>query len=101
MQDRKIAIEALFAGILDGGFMCTKKPSASPCGLTDETHASRMEAKQEVGRSGCWQLARKVDAGHEMRRHGDLLVICMVSVRYACRHIDSSLAREFAHKGEI
>src|SRR5215468_1388661 len=94
MQDRKVAIQALFACILDGGFARTKKASASPGGLTDDPHTPRIEAKQEVGRSGCWQRARKVEAGNEMRRHSDLLVICMLEIRYACRHIDSSLASE-------
>src|SRR5215470_19998403 len=78
VQDHKVAIDALFACILDGRFACTKKPGASPGGLTDNPHAPRIEAEQEVRRSGCWQLARKVAAGHEMRRHGDLLVICSV-----------------------
>src|SRR5262245_62064666 len=78
MQDRKVAIETLFACILDGGLACAKKPSASPGGLTDDPHAPRIEAKQEVRCSGRWQRALKVEAGHEMRRHGDLLVICNV-----------------------
>src|SRR5215468_1672750 len=74
VQDCKVAIEALFTRILYGGFACTKEPSASAGGLTDDPHAPRIEAKQKVGRSGCRQLARKVDTGHEMHRHDDLLV---------------------------
>src|SRR5215467_2397629 len=74
VQDCKVAIEALFTRILDGGYARTKKTSTSPGGLTDDPYAPRIEPKQEVGCSGRRQLARKVDAGHEMHRHGDLLV---------------------------
>src|SRR6185295_11698353 len=102
MNNGEIAVEALRARKPDGSLSGRKEPRPPAGGLPNDPGTRRAEAKQEIWRGGCRQLARKVDTGHQVERHDTIFLTHLMMLHsYDASHRNSSGIDDLRHKGSI